>query len=326
MWISYGIQELNTCNQQIQAGLTIGAFDGVHRGHQALIRWLVKGAHSAGVQALVLTFDPLPQQVLRPEQKGVLSSLQERIDLIASLGVDGIIVIPFSRETAAIPARDFIMRLVHHLHLHGLWVGPDFALGQAREGNIDFLRRMGKQQGFDVHVFEDVVLWEGEPVRSSRIRYALEVGALDEANGCLGRPYRISGTVNHGDKRGHNLGFPTANLKFPEGRMLPANGVYICRVYLEHCSFEAITNVGTRPTFNNGRPTIEAHILDFDANIYHKMIKVDFLHRLRPELKFDSPEALVAQMHQDKIAARAWLAKTEQNSMATPAATKLLGA
>jgi len=310
MWIAYGLSQQNTSEL---TGLTIGAFDGVHLGHQALIRWFVTESHRAGLQAVVLTFDPLPRQVLTHHSKvarqigGVLSVLEERLACIASLEVDGVVVLSFDRALAATPALDFVTHLGEHLSLRGFWVGSDFSLGKGRGGNITFLRELGRVRGFDVHVFEQVVLWNGAPVRSSRIRRALRAGDVEEACGCLGRPYRLSAPVGYGDQRGRTLGFPTANLVIPEERLLPANGVYICHAHVPQGCFHAITNVGTRPTFNHRPPTVEAHLLDFSANLYDMPLQLDFLHRLRPEIKFSSAEALVAQMHKDEADARAWL-------------------
>ncbi|MBN2392580.1 MAG: riboflavin biosynthesis protein RibF [Anaerolineae bacterium] len=288
-------------------GLTIGAFDGVHRGHRALIRWMVAGARQAGMQAVVLTFDPLPHLVLGHGTNGALSTLEERLDYMRPLGLDGAVVLPFDRQTAVIPATDFVTWLVEKLALAGLWVGPDFALGHNHEGNIPFLETMGARLGFVVYQFGETLCWDGRSVRSSRIRHALKAGNLDQANDCLGHTYRLSGVVEHGQQRGRVIGFPTANLRIPENRLLPANGIYICRVYVRGEPFDAIVNVGTRPTFDHYPPTVEAHLLDFSRDIYDEPLQLDFLHRLREELRFSSVEALVAQIRRDEADARAWL-------------------
>lgn len=305
MWVKRLSDELML---EAESGLTIGAFDGVHLGHQALIRWMATEAHRGGMQAVVLTFDPLPRQVLRRGENGLLSTLEERIALMEPLAVDGVVVLPFDRKTAATPAADFVTLLVKRLALRGLWVGPDFALGRHQEGNIPFLKKIGTHYGFTVHVFNTNVLWEGRPVRSSRIRRAVKAGEMREANGCLGRPYRLTGIVEHGEQRGRRLGFPTANLELPEERLLPANGVYVCRAYLQRGSFDAVTNVGTRPTFDHHPPDVEAYLLDFSADIYGERLRLDFLHRLRAELRFPSAETLIAQIRRDEAAARAFLA------------------
>lgn len=272
---------------------------------------MVAEAQRGGMQAVALTFDPLPRLVLGHSKNGALSTLEERLDYMVLLGLDGVIVLPFDRQTAAISAADFVMWLVEKLSLAGLWVGPDFALGHNHEGNIPFLEAMGARLGFTVSQFGESVCRDGLPIRSSRIRQALKTGDLALANDCLGHPYRLTGVVEHGHQRGRVLGFPTANLRLPENRLLPANGVYVCRAYLHGEHFDAIVNVGTRPTFNNYPPTVEAHLLDFSGDIYGERVHLDFLHRLRDELRFASVEALTAQIHADRADALAWLQVNE---------------
>ncbi|HOT93522.1 MAG TPA: bifunctional riboflavin kinase/FAD synthetase [Anaerolineae bacterium] len=303
MWVRQDVESLVLAGP---TGLTIGAFDGVHLGHQALIRRMAAEAHGMGHQAVVLTFDPLPRQVLGPQKHGVLSTLEERLECIASLGVDGIIVHPFDRQVALIPATDFVTWLVEKLALTDLWVGPDFALGHNHEGNIPFLKAFGARRGFAVHVFETLVQWEGHPVRSSRIRRALMAGDLEQANGCLGHPYRLTGIVAHGDQRGRQLGFPTANLRVNDDQLLPANGVYVGQAHVRDARFDAVVNVGVRPTFDQHTPVVEAHLLDFSGDIYGERLRLDFLHRLRDEVRFPSAEALIEQMHRDRANARVW--------------------
>ncbi|HQE91796.1 MAG TPA: riboflavin biosynthesis protein RibF [Anaerolineae bacterium] len=309
MWIRRDVASLTLRGP---TGLTIGAFDGVHIGHQALIRRMVTESHQADMQAVVLTFDPLPRQVLGHPKHGVLSTLEERLELLEALEPDGIVVQPFDHNVASIPAADFVTWLVEKLALAGLWVGPDFALGHNHEGNIPFLQAMGAHCGFAVHIFAENVPWGGYPVRSSRIRRALKDGDLVQANGCLGRPYRLSGVVEHGDERGRRLGFPTANLQLPGDPLLPANGVYICRAHLHAEHFDALVNVGTRPTFDSHSPMVEAHLLDFSRDIYAEPLKLDFLHRLREELRFPSAEALREQMYIDRANTLAWLKQKKE--------------
>ncbi|MEJ5311305.1 MAG: bifunctional riboflavin kinase/FAD synthetase [Anaerolineae bacterium] len=304
MWVRRDVESLALAGP---TGLTIGAFDGVHIGHQALIRRMVTESHNLGLQAVVLTFDPLPRQVLGHNQHGVLSTLEERLEFVEALGPDGIIVQPFDRTVALISATDFVTWLVEKLGLTALWVGPDFALGHNHEGNIPFLQDMGARRGFAVHIFEENVHWGGQPVRSSRIRHALKSGDLVQANGCLGRPYRLSGIVEHGDQRGRLLGFPTANLRINDDQLLPANGVYICAAYLSGERFAAMVNVGTRPTFDLALRTVEAYLLDFSRDIYGERMQLDFLHRLRDELRFASVAALIEQMRADHGNTVMWL-------------------
>ncbi len=304
MWTAHGI---HTLPPQPPSGMTIGAFDGVHLGHQALIRWFVHEAHEAHLQAVVLTFDPLPRRVLHTGEFGLIASLEDRVAQLSTLGVDGVIIQPFTFEFAALSALDFVTSLIEHVNLRGLWVGSDFALGRGREGDTSFLQQTGQRLGFSLRVMDHVVLWQGEQVRSTRIRRALRQGNLHEANGCLGRPYRLRETVVHGEQRGRTLGFPTANLVPPPHRLLPANGVYICRATLPQGQFAAITNIGTRPTFDHHTILVEAHLLDFEDDIYGCQLTLDFLHRLRAERKFPSVSALVTQLEQDKQTARTWL-------------------
>ena len=303
MLIEYGLAHHKSL---MPTALTIGAFDGVHLGHQALIQTMVKAARSHDLSPIVLTFHPLPRQVLHGGTLNLLSTLEERLDLIAALTVEGAIVLPFDHHLMTSTAGDFIVQIVNHLQPGGLWVGPDFRFGKDREGDQLYLEKMGRQYGFDVHSFNETVCWDEKPVHSSRIRSALLTGNLDEVNGCLGRPYSLIGTIGHGEKRGRELGFPTANLIPPEERMLPANGVYIALAWLAKQMYYALVNVGTRPTFNHHLPTVEAYLLDFSGDLYGSVLRLEFLHLLRAELKFPNADALIAQMHIDEENARAY--------------------
>ncbi|MGC9521842.1 MAG: bifunctional riboflavin kinase/FAD synthetase [Anaerolineae bacterium] len=310
MWTARNITDLNLTEP---SAITIGAFDGVHLGHKALIERLVLEARLQALQPIVITFDPLPGQILE-EDYGLLSSLEERIARIRALGVAGLLILRFDEELMATSAETFVRRMVDHLALRSLWVGPDFTLGRDREGNVEYLQEAGQRFGFTVNVLNQPIMWDGKPVRSSRIRDALKSGDIEEANGCLGYPYHVRGVVVHGEKRGRALGFPTANLESPRGRLLPADGVYICRAHRPSGSYDAISNVGTRPTFNNYPTTIEAYLLDFSGDLYGTTLKLDFLKRLRPELRFSSAEALIAQMRQDEAYARTWLRARAQRA------------
>jgi riboflavin kinase/FMN adenylyltransferase len=317
MWIANDIAELHG---ERNSGVTIGAFDGVHLGHQALIKQMVADAERAGLEPVVVTFDPLPGQVMDRGTYQLLTSLDERIDRIEKLGVAGIVVLEFSPALRTLSAQAFLNLLVDGLGLQSLWIGPDFRLGRDREGTPEILAALGQRHGFRVSVQETPVHWGGRPVRSSRIRRALRSGNIEEANGCLGYAYALSGIVEHGDQRGRQLGFPTANIKVDPERLLPWNGVYICRAQLEGglsskvasegSTFDAITNVGTRPTFNGHSATVEAYLLDFAADIYGQTLKLEFRKRIRAELRFASVEALVARMKQDEEVTRDWLRAT----------------
>lgn len=309
MWIKDDIKELELARA---SGITIGAFDGVHLGHQALIRGMVAAARTEGLLPMVVTFDPLPGQVLQPDSYQLLSTLEERLTLFEALGVEGLVILPFNRELTETPAGKFVQDLLTYAKLGGLWIGPDFKLGRGQEGTADYLQRAGQRFGFGVHVFEDTVSWEGKPVHSSRIRSALSGGDIREANGCLGYPFHLCGKIVHGYKRGRTLGFPTANLAVPGTRLLPANGVYICQAYLQSGTYDALTNIGTRPTFDNGMRTVEAHLLDFSEDIYGEPMQLNFLERLRPEWRFDSVDDLIHQMAEDESDGRRRLQQMPQ--------------
>lgn len=290
--------------------LTIGNFDGVHRGHQMLICDLSSAAHAAGGRAGLLTFEPHPVAVLRPNVKVLrLTTNGERLDLLAALGLDFVIVLPFTRETAATPAVDFLANLMARLPLVELWVGPDFALGRGREGDTERLAELGRQMGFALHVVPPYD-WRGEPVRSSRVRALLtEDGAVEQAAELLGRPYRLWGEVVAGAKRGHQLGFPTANLQVPEERLVPAFGVYACWAWRGDRGYPAVVNVGVRPSFDNGHPSVEAYLLDFSDDLYGETLGLSFIARLRGEKKFANIADLVAQIGADARRAKEILAQ-----------------
>ncbi len=292
------------------AYLTMGAFDGVHRGHQALIGALVAEAHAAGGAAVVVTFFPHPSVVLRGRRPSFyLSTPEEKADYLSALGVDALVTHPFNTEVATIRAVDFVTRLVQFARLRVLWCGEDFALGHNREGNVDFLRAEGLRQGFTVRV-QPSVLIDGEIISSTRIRQTLRDGAVEQAARYLGRPFRLSGEVVEGAKRGRQLGIPTANVAVGDERATPAVGVYACRAYPGGVPVNAVVNIGFRPTFEGGdaRPTIEAHLLDFTGDLYGQTLALDFVARLRSEIKFPGIDALLAQIKHDIAQARLLLA------------------
>jgi len=281
--------------------LTIGSFDGVHRGHQAIIRELVKSAHLAGLPAAVLTFFPHPSVVLRNRQEPIyLTSPEERAALLGNLGIDIVITHPFTHELAGMSAQAFMDLVSRHLHPRHILVGYDFALGHGREGNVDRLRQLGVDFGYTLDVFQPVKM-EDEIVSSSQIRTALAEGQIAKAEWLLGRPYQVSGPVIHGDGRGKLLGIPTANLDVWPWRVLPKAGVYACQAHIDGQLWRSVTNVGVRPTFEVGPvpPRVETHVLDFARNLYGTEIQVDFIDRLRDEQRFPSIDALVAQIEQD---------------------------
>jgi riboflavin kinase / FMN adenylyltransferase len=305
------VTTLNDLHPAQPSCLTIGAFDGVHRGHQVLIGDMVKHAHATGRVAVVLTFYPHPSVVLRGRRPAFyISTPEEKADYLSTLGVDAVVTHPFNQEVANIPAADFVARLVAHARLSELWCGADFALGHNRQGDVSFLRAEGERRGFTVNVVEPVQI-EGEVISSTRIRQALRDGAVEAVGRYLGRPFRLPGMVVEGAKRGQRLGIPTANLAIWEERALPAVGVYACRAHEAGGVHPAVANIGYRPTFDGSesKPIIEAHLLDFSGDLYGSTLTLEFIARLRPEMKFPGIEALVAQIRRDIAEARQILEK-----------------
>ena len=285
------------------AHVTIGVFDGLHRGHQHIIRGLVEAAHASNHRAIAITFDPHPSAVLGDSPPLLLTTVGERLALMKSLNLDTVVVYPFTAEVANTSAGEFVGELMQHLDLAEIRVGPDFSLGRGNEGNVRYLQRLGDRLGFAVRAIEPVE-WRGDVVRSSRIRNALRRGDLDEANACLGRLYRLSGVVIRGRGLGRDIGVPTANISPPPDRLIPAGGVYACRASTERWGdYAAAVNVGTRPTFAAQQDaqglTVEAHLLDFDRNLYDQVLTLDFVARLRDERAYPTLNALVAQMEAD---------------------------
>ncbi len=292
------------------AWVTIGAFDGVHRGHQALLHDFVAEAHAHHAPAVVVTFYPHPAEVLGNRRSPFyLSTPEEKAERIAALGADVLVTHPFDAQIAQRSARDFMEALHAHLGLRRLWVGYDFALGRNREGNIPALQALGQVFGYTVHVVSAYRL-DGEVVSSTRIRQALAAGDVALAARLLGRRYAVPGEVVRGDGRGRQLGFPTANLKVWPKRMMPAAGVYACFAAVDGREYAAVVNLGVRPTFEHQpvAPRLEAHLLDFHGDLYGRTLTLTFVARLREERRFPSPEALAAQIQRDIAAARAVLA------------------
>ena len=281
--------------------LTIGSFDGVHRGHQEIIRRLADGAHAHAAPAVVLTFYPHPAVVLRGSNGPFyLSSPNERAEIIGNLGVDIVILQRFDRQLADTSARDYVMKLKERLGLRRLLVGHDFTLGRGREGDIPTLRRLGEELGFEVEEHQPVLL-DGQVISSSQIRSALTAGNVERAHQLLGRSYRLTGEVIPGDGRGRTIGIPTANLNPWSEQLLPATGVYACQAQIRDKVFRAATNIGVRPTFDGSTTSlhVEAHLLDFKGDLYGQKVRLDFLARLRGEQKFPNVQALVAQIQED---------------------------
>lgn len=286
--------------------LTIGSFDGVHLGHQKILEQIVRGAGEEKAPSVVLTFHPHPGVVLGKRSGAFyLSSPEEKAQLLGEMGVDYVISHPFNEQLAQLSAHDFVRYLHERLGFNRLCVGPDFALGHNREGNLDRLSQLGEVFGYRVQVIEPVRL-DGRIVSSSWVRQALAEGDVRTAQRLLGRPYSLSGEVVHGDGRGRTLGIPTANIEFWRERALPRPGVYAGWAVVDGANLPAVSNVGYRPTFHQQAdyPHVEAHIIDFDQGLYHKQVTLSFLFHLRDERRFESIQALVQQVYQDTDKAR----------------------
>jgi riboflavin kinase / FMN adenylyltransferase len=291
--------------------VTIGAYDGVHLGHQAVIAEVKQLAAAAGRQSAVVTFDRHPASVVRPDSAPkLLTTLDQKIELLAATRVDTTVVVPFTSDRATESAEDFVHEvIVGCLNAKTVVVGADFHFGKDRRGNVELLRTIGAEAGFEVVGLELIsVPGLTGKVSSTEIRKLVQQGDLREAARLLGRPYELSGTVIDGDKRGRTIGFPTANVSLPVDSCLPADGIYAAR-YARPGSpnwLPAAVNLGRRPTFYDDQPysLLEAFLIDFAGDLYGEAARVQFVERLRPEAKFDSLEALVTQMNRDVDNAR----------------------
>jgi riboflavin kinase/FMN adenylyltransferase len=293
------IHSLKDAQLTEESVVTIGSFDGVHRGHQSLIAGVRESALKANRAAVVMTFFPHPSVVLGRARPFYLTSPEEKLVQINQTGVDLLIEWPFTTETAQLRAAEFVDQLVTHLHMRELWIGHDFALGYQREGNAEFLARLGETRGFTVKTVEPIT-HAGEVISSSGIRAALRAGEVARAARLLGRWFRLSGRVVAGDGRGRTIGIPTANLDVWPEHAVPANGVYACRAWVGHLPHAAAINIGTRPTLTDQtQRTLEAHLLDFDRDLYGINVTLDFVEFLRGEQKFSGVTDLVAQIHKD---------------------------
>ena len=286
--------------------LAIGVFDGVHRGHQAVISTSARHAHAADGTPVVVTFDPHPAKVLRPnDAPHLLTARQHKIDLIRTLGVAHLLILEFNQKFAATPPEEFVHQLMSHSKpLREICVGHEWSFGRNRAGNLTLLKSLGAELGFNVIGIPPVMV-EGHVVSSTAIRNAVKAGKFDDAAAMLGRPYSILGTVIDGDKVGKKLGFPTANLS-AHSEQFPPDGVYFAEAWIDGVLYHGVVNLGIRPTLAKGEPhrILEVHILDFHEEIYGKDIEVRFLQYLRPEKKFPDVDALIRQIELDVQQAR----------------------
>ena len=284
--------------------LTVGAFDGIHIGHQSLIREMAGRAGDKGCLSGLVTFAPHPATVLRPQEPFYyLTSPDDKASLLEPLGLDLLVTLNFDLHLANMPPGAFVQRLCEQMAMRELWIGPDFALGKKRQGDLAVLRDLGRELGFEVHDIP-YITQSSERVSSSAIRALLREGDVTKVARLLGRHYAVSGQVVHGAQRGHSLGFPTANVAVPPDRALPADGVYATYAHLGGEHFPSVTNVGVRPSFDNGARTVEAFLLDLRRDLYGRELTVAFVQRLRPEMRFENRQDLIAQMNQDVEQAR----------------------
>lgn len=280
--------------------LTLGVFDGLHLGHQLIMRTVVERAKAVGAAPTVITFDPHPRAVLHPASAPpLLQTFDQKIEAFGVLGIEQTIVIRFTKEFSTIRAADFLRDVVtDRLHAKEVYLGKGFAFGYEREGNIELLKRLGSEFGFVAGEVPEVTLRDGR-VSSSKIRQLLAAGQVNLARRMLGRPYGVEGRVERGSERGHELGFPTANLH-PHNRVIPRHGVYVTGTLIEGTWRRSVTNVGVRPTFGaEAEPSVETYVMNYDGDLYGDVVRVRFLYRLRDERKFRSIEELRAQIKRD---------------------------
>lgn len=302
MKIFHGTENANITRPTV---LTLGVFDGLHLGHQAIMRKVVEHAKAIDAVATAITFDPHPRAVLHPDTAPpMLQTLDQRLANLEVLGIEQTIVIPFTREFAGQPAENFLADIVHErLQAKEVYLGKGFEFGKDRGGNIDLLRTMSAKLGFVADEVDEVQL-RGMRISSSKIRKLLAEGYVNLARRMLDRPYGVEGVIIRGNRRGHTIGFPTANLK-PQNRVIPKFGVYATATLIDGSWRKSITNIGVRPTFeSDADPSIETYVFDFEGDLYGNVLRVRFLHRIRDERKFNGIDELKAQIEKDSNRAR----------------------
>lgn len=305
MEVIYKLSNIGETHQN--AIMTIGNFDGVHGGHQAMLKSMVADAHANHAKAGVITFEPYPQEYFKKSEGFIrLTSFREKYQVLKDLGIDFVVVLAFNQTLSQLSAEMFITKiLVDTLKIQGLWIGDDFRFGRNREGDFTLLSRLATINGFSVRQVSTVVD-SHERISSTRIRRLLINGELSEAKRLLGRDYALVGRVQSGEQRGTRIGFPTANICLTS--LVPLSGVFVVRV--KSTAFEGIkhgvANIGTRPTVDGKGRWLEVHIFDFNGNLYHQRIEVLFIQKLRDEKKFNSLDELVQQIQEDVRQAKAY--------------------
>ena len=293
--------------------LTIGVFDGVHLGHKYLLSQLTKHARQQNLLTGVVTFRQHPQEVLSPQARlPFLTDLTERVHLLKNEGVEAIITLSFTSELAQLSASQFVSLLKRYLRMRGLVIGPDFTLGQNREGSTNTLRTLGQDMNFTVTVIPPIMI-NGEVVSSTAIRNALADGDMKRVLNLAGRPFSLKGRVTSGAGRGLKFGFPTANLDMNPEQALPADGVYATWAYIDDKAYQSVTNVGKCPTFGGSQRTVEVYVLDYHNDLYGHNLKIDIMERLRSEKKFDTTDELKKQIAEDIKQGRAILNSRGRN-------------
>ncbi len=287
--------------------ITVGTFDGVHRGHRVVIEKLVMRARARGLPSVLVTFDPHPMEVVNPAAAPLLlTTREEKLEVLAESGIDYLAVVPFTPTLAAFSAEEFVERVLRQrFRFEELLIGYDHGFGRQRAGNVGVLRELGERDGFKVEVVDAVATPDGHSVSSTSIRRAVAGGDLERACVGLGRPYSVSGRVIQGSQRGRSLGFPTLNLgAAPSRKLLPPEGVYAVRAQTPRGPAGGMLNLGPRPTFGDSTTTLEAHLFDTTGDFYGAQVRLDLIARLRETRRFAAPEQLMKQLGQDELDAR----------------------
>jgi len=285
--------------------VTVGSFDGVHRGHQAVLAEITRRARAGGVQSLLVTFDPHPLEVVNPEAAPrLLTTGEEKREVLARMPIDRVAVLPFTRELAQLEPAQFVRQVLRAEYgMRELVLGYDHGFGRGRSGDVEMVRRLGAEDGFAVDVV-DAVRDDGQPISSTLIRTAVAHGELDRAARWLGRPYAVSGEVERGAGRGRTIGIPTINVAAPPKKLLPPDGVYAVRVHGSWGVRGGMMNQGPRPTFGVTARGLEVHLFDFAGDVYGETVRIEWVRRLRDVRTFGSREELVAQLARDGTMAR----------------------
>jgi riboflavin kinase/FMN adenylyltransferase len=305
MRVFHGLTDLPAFRNAV---ITIGTFDGVHIGHQAILEKLAQRAREVGGESVLITFDPHPRLVLSPQNVSVelLSSLAEKLEALSHVGIDNVVVVPFTAAFANMSASSYVRDfLITHFHPHTFIIGYDHRFGYKREGDFHLLEKLKTEYHF---LLEEIPVQEIQDlaISSTRVREALHQGNISKANDYLGRPYTLRGQVVHGEQRGRRIGYPTANMECDDiHKLIPANGVYAIRAFVNAKTYIGMMNIGIRPTVSHAnKRSVEAHLFDFHDDIYGETVRIEMIQRLRDEQKFDSIDALQAQLDQDKLQAQ----------------------